>query len=40
MWMLKSMALFVLPSGEDVTVSFLPYTDIFYVEYLVIFECG
>ncbi|KYK33330.1 MAG: hypothetical protein AYK19_13985 [Theionarchaea archaeon DG-70-1] len=34
------LALFVLPSGEDVTVSFLPYADIFYIEYLVIFECG
>ena len=34
------LALFVLPSGEDVTVSFLPYIDTFYIEYLVIFECG
>lgn len=34
------LALFVLPSGEDVSVSFLPYTDVFTIDYLVVFEFG
>ncbi len=33
------LALFLLPSSDSISVSFLPYEDVFYIDYLVIFEC-
>lgn len=34
------LALFVLPSLGDINVSFLPYDEVFCIDYLIIFECG
>ncbi len=34
------LVLFLLPSSEEVSVSFLPYEDVFYIDYLIIYECG
>ena len=33
------LALFVLPLSQDISVNFLPYEDVFYIDYLVVYEC-
>jgi hypothetical protein len=34
------VALFLLPPSEEIVVSFLPYEDVFYVDYLFIYQCA
>lgn len=34
------LALFLKPPARDITVSFLPYKDVFFVDYVVILECS